>query len=143
LRRSFYPDWKLRRTAPSWFFLTNVEVEVSENARAVVALGDSITDGTMSTPNTNSRFCGSARFATRHITSKSDKAGCAAIWASGDSKRRTERRFDKLGNDRCSRRPGIGRASDVEDVLVAQILGDYSKRSQGTWDRWVPNAALL
>jgi lysophospholipase L1-like esterase len=43
-------------TAPSWFFLTNVEVQASEHARAVVALGDSITDGTNSTPNTNRRW---------------------------------------------------------------------------------------
>jgi len=33
-----------------------VEVRASEYARAVVALGDSITDGTMSTPSTNSRW---------------------------------------------------------------------------------------
>ena len=33
-----------------------VEVRASEYALAVVALGDSITDGTMSTPSTNGRW---------------------------------------------------------------------------------------
>lgn len=53
---AFTPMGSPVATAPSWFFLTNVEVQAPENARAVVALGDSITDGTMSTPNTNSRW---------------------------------------------------------------------------------------
>ena len=43
-------------TTGSWFFLARVEVAVSEPAGAIVALGDSITDGTRSTPDTNSRW---------------------------------------------------------------------------------------
>lgn len=41
-------------TIQSWFFLSRVEVEA--RVGAVVALGDSITDGTASTPDTNSRW---------------------------------------------------------------------------------------
>ena len=39
-----------------WFFLARVEVAASDNAGSVVAFGDSITDGTRSTPNTNNRW---------------------------------------------------------------------------------------
>jgi lysophospholipase L1-like esterase len=40
----------------SWFFLKSVDVKVSADCAAVVAFGDSITDGTASTPNTNQRW---------------------------------------------------------------------------------------
>jgi len=43
-----------QRTILSWPFLT--EVDVTGNAAAIVALGDSITDGTRSTPDTNNRW---------------------------------------------------------------------------------------
>jgi lysophospholipase L1-like esterase len=43
-------------TTNQWFFLARVEVAASENAGAVVAFGDSITDGTRSTANTNNRW---------------------------------------------------------------------------------------
>jgi lysophospholipase L1-like esterase len=43
-------------TTPQWFFLARVEVAASEQAGAVVAFGDSITDGTRSTANTNNRW---------------------------------------------------------------------------------------
>ena len=40
----------------AWFFLKAVEVKTPADTGAVVALGDSITDGTASTPNTNQRW---------------------------------------------------------------------------------------
>ena len=40
----------------TWFFLARVEVMAPETARAVVALGDSITDGTASTTDANNRW---------------------------------------------------------------------------------------
>jgi lysophospholipase L1-like esterase len=43
-------------TTPSWFFLERVEVAGAEPAIAIVAFGDSITDGARSTPNTNGRW---------------------------------------------------------------------------------------
>ena len=43
-------------TTNQWFFLARVEVAASDNAGAIVAFGDSITDGTRSTPNTNNRW---------------------------------------------------------------------------------------
>ncbi|HXS76519.1 MAG TPA: SGNH/GDSL hydrolase family protein [Terracidiphilus sp.] len=42
---------------PSWYFLKGVDVQASEaNAAAVVAFGDSITDGALSTQNANHRW---------------------------------------------------------------------------------------
>jgi lysophospholipase L1-like esterase len=43
-------------TRVSWLFLTGVEVTSRDQAGAIVALGDSITDGTRSTPDTNRRW---------------------------------------------------------------------------------------
>jgi lysophospholipase L1-like esterase len=43
-------------TTPSWFVLTRVEVSTSEAVPGLVTYGDSITDGTRSTPDTNSRW---------------------------------------------------------------------------------------
>jgi lysophospholipase L1-like esterase len=40
----------------SWFFLARVEVAAREEAGVLVAFGDSITDGTRSTPDTNNRW---------------------------------------------------------------------------------------
>ncbi len=43
-------------TASSWFFLSEVDVQAAPAAYAIVATGDSITDGAQSTPNTNQRW---------------------------------------------------------------------------------------
>ena len=46
----------VQTTVLNYFFLTGVEVTASKQAAAIVTLGDSITDGTRSTPDTNSRW---------------------------------------------------------------------------------------
>jgi lysophospholipase L1-like esterase len=43
-------------TTQSFYFLTGVEVRASERARAIVTVGDSLTDGFGSTPDTNQRW---------------------------------------------------------------------------------------
>ena len=43
-------------TTAAWFFLSRVEVVAPQQAGAIVAFGDSITDGTRSTVNTNNRW---------------------------------------------------------------------------------------
>jgi lysophospholipase L1-like esterase len=43
-------------TTQSWFFLTGISVEGSKRNAAIVALGDSITDGFASTPDANRRW---------------------------------------------------------------------------------------
>lgn len=40
----------------SWYFLDGIDVQAVEGSRAIVALGDSITDGAHSTPNANLRW---------------------------------------------------------------------------------------
>jgi lysophospholipase L1-like esterase len=43
-------------TTQSWFFLARVEVAGAQQAPVVVAFGDSITDGSLSTPDSNNRW---------------------------------------------------------------------------------------
>ncbi len=43
-------------TTQAWFWLAGVEVTAPKQIGAIVCLGDSITDGTASTPNTNNRW---------------------------------------------------------------------------------------
>lgn len=49
-------EFPVASTTPSWFFLDRVEVTAPDQVGALVAFGDSITDGTRSTANTNSRW---------------------------------------------------------------------------------------
>jgi lysophospholipase L1-like esterase len=44
------------QTMSSWYFLKSVDVKTPADTAAIVAFGDSITDGTASTPNTNQRW---------------------------------------------------------------------------------------
>jgi lysophospholipase L1-like esterase len=43
-------------TTPNWFVVHRVEVAAPESVGGLVTFGDSITDGTRSTPNTNNRW---------------------------------------------------------------------------------------
>ena len=49
-------DLPVMTTTASWFFLARVEVTAPEQTGAVVAIGDSITDGSRSTADTNNRW---------------------------------------------------------------------------------------
>jgi lysophospholipase L1-like esterase len=46
----------VKETTLAWFFLARVEVSAPQEVGAIVALGDSITDGSQSTANTNNRW---------------------------------------------------------------------------------------
>jgi len=49
-------EFPVSSTTQAWFFLSSVEVSAPAQVGAVVAFGDSITDGTLSTPDTNNRW---------------------------------------------------------------------------------------
>jgi lysophospholipase L1-like esterase len=49
-------DLPVDHTVASWFYLTDVEVKSSKDTLAIITFGDSITDGTRSTPDTNRRW---------------------------------------------------------------------------------------
>jgi lysophospholipase L1-like esterase len=49
-------DLPVMTTTQSWFFLSRVEVAAPDQVGAVVTFGDSITDGTLSTADTNNRW---------------------------------------------------------------------------------------
>ena len=57
-------------TTLSWFFLTGISVEGPKKSAAIVTLGDSITDGFASTPDTNRRWPNllAARLQSAHRT---------------------------------------------------------------------------
>ena len=50
------PDLAGPATNQNWFYLSRVDVATTGPAMALVTLGDSITDGTRSTPDTNNRW---------------------------------------------------------------------------------------
>ncbi len=50
------PELPVETTAMSWFFLSRVEVAAPEHVGAIVLLGDSITDGSGTTDDTNNRW---------------------------------------------------------------------------------------
>jgi len=62
-------DLPVDHTVTSWFYLTDVEVKATKDTLALVTFGDSITDGTRSTPDTNHRWPNvlAERLAQRHI----------------------------------------------------------------------------
>jgi lysophospholipase L1-like esterase len=49
-------EMPIDHTVPSWFYLTDVEVKASKDTLAIVTLGDSITDGNLSTVDSNHRW---------------------------------------------------------------------------------------
>ncbi len=49
-------EFPVTTTTSSWFLLTRVEVSTRQATGAIVAFGDSITDGARSTPNANARW---------------------------------------------------------------------------------------
>jgi len=49
-------DFPVAGTTQAWFFLSTVEVSAPAPVGAVVTFGDSITDGTLSSPDTNNRW---------------------------------------------------------------------------------------
>jgi lysophospholipase L1-like esterase len=62
-------DLPVDHTVTSWFYLTDVEVKSSKDTLAIVTFGDSITDGTRSTLDTNHRWPNllAERLAQHHI----------------------------------------------------------------------------
>ena len=65
-------DMPVMTTTQNWFFLARVEVIAPEQVGAVVTFGDSITDGTRSTPDTNNRW---PDHLARRLTAKNMKLG--------------------------------------------------------------------
>jgi len=64
------------RTTERWFYLSRIEVMAPASAGAVVALGDSLTDGHGSTPNANERW---PDFLSRRLRASPDTAQVAVI----------------------------------------------------------------
>jgi lysophospholipase L1-like esterase len=65
------PAMTVERTAGAWFLIARVEVAASADAGAVVAFGDSITDGARSTADMNSRW---PDYLARRLAARKGKA---------------------------------------------------------------------
>jgi len=63
-------------TYQSWFYLSRVDVMAPEGTAGIVTLGDSITDGTASTPDTNSRW---PDFLARRLMARAEHAPVAVM----------------------------------------------------------------
>lgn len=50
------PDLAQPATLTSWYFIDGIDVPAAGDSRAIIAFGDSITDGAHSTPNSNRRW---------------------------------------------------------------------------------------
>lgn len=75
------PDMPVEKTTQSWFFLARVEVMAPEQTGVVVAIGDSITDGTRSTPDTNNRW---PDHLARRLSAQKIKMGVLDLGISGN-----------------------------------------------------------
>jgi lysophospholipase L1-like esterase len=74
-------DLQVASTTQSWFFLARVEVSAPEAIGAVVTFGDSITDGSLSTPDTNNRWPDhlARRLMTQATSARGGQAAQAAM----------------------------------------------------------------
>jgi lysophospholipase L1-like esterase len=67
-------------TSLSYYYLAAIDVEAPADARALVTFGDSITDGTASTPNSNHSW--PALLAVRLANNKRTVRSAWPIWGS-------------------------------------------------------------
>ena len=93
------PAFPVANTMTSWFFLARVDVMVRESVGAVVALGDSITDGTASSLDENRRWPDrlAQRLAADHLSVAVLNAGIGGNRLLVDNKNDTNAlaRFDR------------------------------------------------
>lgn len=108
----------------SWYFLTGVDV-ATPGESAVVTLGDSITDGAQSTPNTNHRWPDdlAARLAEDANTKAAGVVGVVNVGISGNRVLR-----DGTGPNALSRfnRDVLAR-SGARDVIVLESINDIAR----------------
>jgi len=106
-------------TTLSWFFLSGISVEGSNRDAAIVTLGDSITDGYASTPDTNRRW--PDRLAVRLQSTM--KAGHVAVLNQGISGNRTE--FDLIGPNALARLDrDVLNAPDARYVILLEGINN-------------------
>ncbi|MGD8873024.1 MAG: SGNH/GDSL hydrolase family protein [Gemmatimonadota bacterium] len=107
-------------TTRSWFFLTRVDVWPTEPTGVVVTLGNSITDGTLSTPDTNNRWPDhlAQRLAARD-------SGTLAVVNSGISGNRVLNDLPGFGIDALSRlEDDVLSVAGVTHVVVLEGIND-------------------
>ena len=100
-------------TTQSYYFLSGVEVSASKRARAIVTLGDSVTDGFGSTPDMNQRW---PNLLAERLQSNPSTSQLAVLNA------------------------GVGRQSVLHDFVGHQCLGQARSRCAGADRRRVTSS---
>jgi len=108
----------------SYYFLTGVDVHSAEAARAIVAMGDSVTDGFASTPDLNQRWPDllAERLHSRHLTSRT------AVLNAGVS-----------GNRILNDIVGTGSLARLDRDVLLQSGAQYLIMTQGNTDILIPD----
>jgi len=143
-------DFAGASTTQSWYFLARVEVAAPQNAGAVVTFGDSITDGTRSTPNTNQRW--PDEFARRLAAAKiplgvlnegiagnrvlDDGAGVSAISGGANGGGATSGGTGGSGTPDC---PTL-QNTYLNDLTKAQVCDPAAIKVECSTDSTLPNA---
>ena len=115
-------------TTQSWFLLTRVEVMAPEQVGAIVAFGDSITDGTGSTPDMNKRW--PDRLAER-LMAQPGNAKMAVLNAGiGGNRLLSEGTFNAGINALARFERDVLGQSGVTHVIVLEGINDISNARQ-------------
>ncbi|MEO6966325.1 MAG: SGNH/GDSL hydrolase family protein [Acidobacteriaceae bacterium] len=113
-------DWRVH----SWYFLSGMDVEAPGDS-AVVAIGDSITDGTRSTENENHRWPNylATRLAADAATKKAGVLGVVDVGIGGNRVL-----LDGHGPNAVSRiNPDIVARSNAKYVIVLESINDIAR----------------
>jgi len=106
-----------------FYFVTGVEVRASRRARAIVALGDSVTDGFGSTPNMNQRF---PNLLAARLQSRPDTSAIAVLNAGSP------------GNRILHDFVGTGALARLDRDVLVQTGAEYLIVLQGNADIVIP-----
>lgn len=113
------------KTENSWFWLRGVDVLTNdENPRAIVTLGDSITDGDHSTLNNNSRYPDFLDYRLNKLIPGQEISvlieGISGNRITGDSLMNGQRAIDRMNRDVLSQ-------TGVTDVILLEGTNDIAK----------------
>jgi lysophospholipase L1-like esterase len=115
-------------TTASWFLLARLEVVASEAAGAIVAFGDSITDGTGSTPEANHRW---PDLLARRLLSEPGGAGMAVLNAGiGGNRVLSELAFGAGINALARFETHVLGQTGVTHVIVLEGINDIGNARQ-------------
>jgi lysophospholipase L1-like esterase len=115
-------------TTRSWFLLSRLEVSVAASVSAIVAFGDSITDGARSTPDSNHRWPN--RLATRLLTDPAGAKFAVLNAGIGGNRVLTEGAFGAGINALARFDRDVVNQAGVTHVIVLEGINDIGNARQ-------------